>query len=237
MSGAASDKHYWHRYTETYEAAFSSLGDISDVLEFGVLRGDSIAWLTERFPRARIVGVDILAPSPDWPRADRIEYVQCDQADRAAIHAMFAGFGRRFDLMIEDGSHIPQHQATCLIEGLPHVRHGGLYVLEDIHTSHPENADFAAHMADGEANSLHVLLAMQHLKERGKTLTPRVASDLASSALFNQIDAVQLYRRSLLPLHCYACGSDDFDYRHLRCRCGVDLYSSTDSMSFLIKRA
>jgi trans-aconitate methyltransferase len=246
MSGAASDKHYWHRYTETYEAAFAKLGEVSEILEFGVLHGDSIAWLAERFPRARIVGVDIVEQAPEWPRADRIEYAQCDQADRSAIHAMFAALGRRFDLIVEDGSHIPQHQATCLIEGLPHIRPGGLYVLEDIHTSHPENAAFAAHMADGDANSLHVLLAMQHLKERGKTLTPALASELASasffaqhelSALFAQIDAVQLYRRSLLPLRCYACGSDDFDYRHLRCRCGVDLYSSTDSMSFLITRS
>jgi hypothetical protein len=246
MSGAASDKHYWHRYTEAYEAAFAKLGDVEDILEFGVLRGDSIAWLAERFPRARIVGVDIIAPAPDWPRADRIEYVQHDQADRTAINAMFAVFGRRFDLIIEDGSHIPQHQATCLIEGLPHVRPGGLYVLEDIHTSHPENTTFAAHGTDGDANSLNVVLAMQHLKECGKALTPGIVAELASTSffapheivsLFDQIAAVQVYRRGLLPLHCYACGADDFDYRRLRCRCGVELYSSTDSMSFLITRA
>jgi predicted O-methyltransferase YrrM len=246
MSGAASDKHYWHRYTDTYEAAFAKLGSVTEILEFGVFRGESIAWLAERFPHARIVGVDIVPDSLDWPRSDRIDYIQLDQGDRAAIQTMFAGLGRRFDLIIEDGSHIPQHQAACLIEGLPHVRSGGLYVLEDIHTSHPDNAAFAQYLTPGAANSLHALLAIEHLKTSGRPMTPHIAAELASSpvftsaaisALFDQIAALHLYRRSLLPVRCYACASADFDYSRLTCRCGVALYSSTDSMSALITRA
>ncbi len=180
MSGAASDKHYWHRYTDTYEAAFAKLGEVTEILEFGVFRGDSITWLAERFPRARIVGVDIVPAAPDWPHADRIEYVQLDQGDRAALHTMFATLARRFDLIIEDGSHIPQHQASCLVEGLPHVPPGGLYVLEDSHTSQPDNTVFAELSADGHANSLHALRAIEPLQATGRKMTPRIAAELAS---------------------------------------------------------
>jgi hypothetical protein len=55
-----------------YERAFVRLGDVTDVHEFGVLEGRSIEWLAKRFPTARIVGVDIAAPKPTWPRSDCI---------------------------------------------------------------------------------------------------------------------------------------------------------------------
>jgi len=246
MTESTSDKHFWHRYTDAYREAFQHLGAVTDILEFGVFNGESIAWLTKRFPDAHIVGVDILMPKPEWPRSDNIEYVLLDQGDRDAIRAMFARLGRYYDLLIEDGSHIPQHQASCLVEGMSHVRAGGLYILEDIHTSHPDNPGFAQYLTEGSANCLHVLLAIEHLKERGRTLTAEIAGELASPSffgadelmtLFDQIATLHMYRRSSLPLYCYACGSDHFDYRRMRCQCGVDLFSSTDSMSFLINRS
>src|SRR4029077_11438544 len=160
---AESDKYYWHRYIDKYEQAFALLGDVNDILEFGVLEGGSIRWLAKRFPHSRILGVDIVAPTPNWPRDDRIEYAHADQGDSRAIRAMFANFGRRYDLIIDDGSHLPPHQASCLIEAFPFIRPGGLYILEDVHTSHPENPDFRQYNTPGIANCVHVLLAMQHL--------------------------------------------------------------------------
>jgi hypothetical protein len=246
MDTSTSDKDYWHRYIDTYQEAFKVLGPVTDILEFGVFNGGSIAWLADRFPGAAIVGVDIVPQAPEWPTSDTITYVQLDQGDRCATREMFTRLDRRYDLVIEDGSHIPEHQATCLVEGLARVRSGGLYILEDIHTSHPDNPAFADHLKNEKANSLHVLLAIEHLKERNRPLSPEMADELASPSfftadelltLFDQVATLHMYRRSSLPLHCYACGSDRFDYRRLRCRCGVEIFSSTDSMSFLIRRA
>jgi hypothetical protein len=245
-AGARStDKEYWHRYLDTYERAFAGLGDVRDVFEFGVLNGDSVRWLARRFPDARIVAADVVPQAPHWPVSDRIEYVRVDQGDRGALRAMFAGLGREFDVVIDDGSHIPRHQAGCLIEGLPFVRPGKLYILEDVHTSHPDNRDFRHYSPPGAANALHVLLAIEHLRSCGRALTPELAHRLASAGfftaaevawLFEATSALELYRRSALPLSCYRCGGSDFDYRRLRCPCGADLYSATDSMAFLIHR-
>lgn len=200
----------------------------------------------QALPAPRIVGVDILAQTAEWPTSERIDYVRLDQGDRPAVRAMFQRLGRRYDLLIEDGSHYPQHQALCLVEGLAFVRPGGLYILEDIHTSHPDNPAFANPENRGLTNSLHVLLAVQHLKDRGLAMTSDIAGEIASHSLFtadevrtlfDQIGSLHMYRRSSLPLLCFACGSDQFNYGQLRCRCGVELYSSTDSMSFLVYRA
>jgi hypothetical protein len=40
------------------------------------------------------------------------------------------------DLIIEDGSHVPRHQADCLRFGFSALNPGGIYLLEDIHTSY-----------------------------------------------------------------------------------------------------
>jgi hypothetical protein len=240
-----SDKHYWHRYTDVYKQAFGTLGRVSDILEFGILEGASIRWLAELFPEARIVGADIVPPRQGWPQIDRIQYAQVDQDDRSAIHALFRTLGRNFDLVIEDGSHIPRHQASCLVESLPWIRPSGVYILEDVHTSHPDNAAFAQYSPAGQANCLHTLLAIQHLKDCHETMTAEIARDLESSVffssddvlrLFSDIDTLPLYKRTSLPLRCYRCGQRNFDYRRLLCRCGAELYSATDSMSFIIRK-
>jgi hypothetical protein len=45
---------------------------------------------------------------------------------------MLQSLSRSLDLVIEDGSHMPQHQVACRAETFPFVRSDGLYVLEDL---------------------------------------------------------------------------------------------------------
>jgi predicted O-methyltransferase YrrM len=241
---ADSDKYFWHRYIETYRAAFARLGNVRRVIEFGVLHGASIRWLAECFPDAEIIGADILPPQSDWPRDSRISYRQIDQADRIGVRTMLDAVAGDVDLVIDDGSHIPQHQASCLAEGFARLRPAGLYVLEDIATSHPMHAGFAHYSIRGGrrvSNALNVLLAIQHLKDTG--LSYDRATMLAAPEFLNEsdvanlvatIDRAEIYKRTQLPLHCYACGGNDFDYVAWLCRCGAELYHPADSMTALI---
>jgi hypothetical protein len=244
-----SDKYYWHRYTEVYEAPFAHLADARLVVELGIFRGDSLAWLAERFPRADLVGVDILPLQPTWPVSPRIRYVQADQGDRRAIADVFAGLPDQPDLILEDGSHIPRHQVNCLLEGFARLSPGGLYVLEDICTSHPLTQAFSHYSSPGgirSPNALHVLMALQHLRDTGSMLTPALADHLSSDlfctasevrVLFASIATIQIHKRTKLPLRCYNCGGGTFDYLLWRCECGVDLYHPTNSMTCLIWKA
>jgi len=241
-----SDKHYWHRYTETYRNAFAALGDVRRAIEFGVFRGASIRWLAECFPDAEVIGADILPVQPEWPHGERISYRQIDQGDRLAVAAMLGGITGEVDLIIDDGSHIPQHQASCLAEGMARVRPAGLYILEDICTSHPLRQDFAHYsVANGNRvpNALNVLMAIQHLKDIGRACGPDQASALAAqgflsrndvAALFTMTDRVDIYKRTQLPLRCYSCGGVDYDYVSWLCRCGAELYQPANSMAALV---
>ena len=138
------------------------------------MREASIRWLENLFADAEIIGADILAVQPGWPQGPRITYRLLDQGDRTQVGAFFASVGADIDLIIEVGSHIPQHRATCLAKGLGGLRSGGLYVLEDIAISHPGHPTFAAHSrrdAKQLPTALHVLLALQHLRDTNMPLT------------------------------------------------------------------
>jgi hypothetical protein len=241
-----SDKHYWHRFSRFYERHFAGLGSVSSILEYGILDGASIRWLRQMFPQAEIVGVDILPQQPNWPTGPGITYLTVDQGDRPGISRMLQTLNRSFDLVIEDGSHIPAHQANCLAETFPLLRSGGLYILEDLHTSHPQHSYYREHCAPGTPNSLHLLLLIEHLRATGRPLRPGDIGRLAGEGIFTPSDvrrltdiiaSVDIFHRATLPLRCYSCGTDDFDPVSLTCQCGVDLdILGADSMTGVLRR-
>ena len=155
---------------------------------------------------------------------------------------MFTDLDRKFDLIIEDGSHVPEHQASCLALGFEKLKPGGMYVLEDIHTLLPHHPYSARH-ARATPNSLCVLLALQHLMDTGRNLTPDMLNSLSHARFFSrdeieflarEVRSFELYQRATLPLKCYACGSSQFRYNTYRCSCGVDIYIGAESMSFVL---
>jgi hypothetical protein len=242
-----SDKHYWHRYSRFYQRHFSTLEGVSCILEYGVFQGASIAWLRRMFPEAEIFGVDILPPRPEWPSGPGITYLTADQSDRPGIAGMLRSLDRVFDVVIEDGSHIPRHQAICLAETFPLVRPGGLYVLEDLQTSHARHAVYREHCAPGTPNALNLLLTIERLRAIGATLCSHDVEQLTATGPFTPADArrldeliadVEIFHRATLPLRCYACGGDAFDLVALVCECGTDLdVMGLDSMTAVLRRA
>lgn len=240
-----SDKFYWHRYHEFYDRELSSVV-CRKVLEYGVLNGDSIRWLRQRYPAASLYGADILEEREGWPRGPGIRYYRVDQASPRSIKAMLDDIGEGIDLVIEDGSHLPEHQTNCLVETIPRISAGGAYVLEDLHTSHPKHPVFrkSQPLLREKAGPLHILLLLEHLKATAAPLSSTLLDTVARASMFSaaqiqqlhdSIDRIAIHRRATLPLNCYSCGSSVFDYRRLRCTCGASLYADSDSMSAVLR--
>lgn len=139
---SGTDKFFWHRYDEVYSGVFSKLSGPIRVLEFGTFKGDSVRYLLDRFPQARIVSADILETLEYWPSDPRVEYVQIDQGDRKQISTLLRNQSSDWDLVIEDGSHHPGHQRDCLLETLSFLNKGSTYIVEDIHSSQEQLRNF-----------------------------------------------------------------------------------------------
>jgi Methyltransferase domain len=122
----------WLHYFELYEHHFARfVGREVNVLEIGIYSGGSLGMWREYFgPRCNVYGVDI-EPACRAYVGERTQVFIGDQADR--------DFWRRlrtqappFDIVIDDGGHLPEQQIVTLEEVLPHMNPGGVYVCEDL---------------------------------------------------------------------------------------------------------
>lgn len=228
-----TDKEYWHRYIPEYERiVFSKLDYLGvKILEIGVSEGESIKLLINRFPLATIFGADIIAQKDSWPVADNVKYLQVDQNDQGSLIAMFDAINSKLGLIIDDGSHYPEHQAKTLKYAMNFLVDGGWYIIEDVHSS----------FWDLKASPLVLFLALKHTRDTDTSLNlDSLQSKYFSISDIMEIDKklkeIHVYRRADLPLQCFRCGSFTFDYVHLRCgNCRENLYLPYDSMSLMLK--
>lgn len=128
--------HKWHHYFDIYHRHFARYrGKPITVLEFGVSQGGSLQMWRHYFgPKARIIGVDI-NPQCAELGGDQIEIVIGDQDDRHFLRELAAKVGK-VDVLIEDGGHTMTQQIATFEEFWPHIRNGGVLLMEDLHTSY-----------------------------------------------------------------------------------------------------
>lgn len=121
---------------------------ISKVLEIGILGGSSLYMWRDYFPNAVIHGIDLGPVTLSPP--DRITTYVGDQEDRATLQKIVDHAGTDFDLIIDDGGHAMGQQQTSLGFLFPHVRPGGFYVVEGLHTSFTQRTEYRenGHSAD-----------------------------------------------------------------------------------------
>jgi hypothetical protein len=123
-----------HNYLAYYEPFMAPLRDSPlTVLEIGVYQGASLKTWSEYFPRAKIVGVDI-NPNCKQFESERIAIELADQSNLEHLAQLVARHGP-FDLIVEDGSHMWEHQITSLRALFPFLRSGGYYIAEDLQTN------------------------------------------------------------------------------------------------------
>jgi hypothetical protein len=99
------------------------------VLEIGVSHGGSLQIWKEYFgPQAEIMGIDIDPRCKEYEE-DQIHILIADQSK------LKAGDIGPFDIVIDDGSHVPAHQ-TASLEALWDDT-SGVYLIEDCHQGYP----------------------------------------------------------------------------------------------------
>ena len=143
-----TDKGEHHGYTPHYwELLKNSREKVTRVLEVGIGYasrhhpaywpfGASLRMWEEFFPRAEIYGMDI-APEVLINKG-RIKSFLGDQSNACSLMDTIQKIGGDFDLIVDDGSHMLEHQVLTAHVYLPFVRHGGFYIIEDVN-EHPDN--------------------------------------------------------------------------------------------------
>jgi len=126
----------WEHYFNIYETYFSKYRSRPILMmEIGVQTGGSTRmWKSYFHKDSKIVGIDINIECKKH-ECDGIDIHIGDQNDKKFIESLIEKYGS-FDIILDDGSHINQHQINTFEWLFPHVVDGGLYLIEDTHTSY-----------------------------------------------------------------------------------------------------
>lgn len=127
-----------HNYTHHYHRAFQSLRTAPlTVVEIGLNARDrsdcpSLRMWLDYFPKAHIYGLDIRQFEFSH---ERTTLLQCDQGDVESLQRAMRQIPNQVDIIIDDGSHIQEHQHVSFAQLFPALVPGGCYVVEDLTSS------------------------------------------------------------------------------------------------------
>lgn len=146
----ALDKHIssgCHNYIPGYETLFDPIRySVKHILEIGIgsvenghmthvrsngyKTGNSLRCWAEYFSNATVYGLDIF-PHPEII-TDRIKTFTADQTDTSRLMQIAEEIGSDIDVIIDDGSHIGEHQAISFMTLYKYLSLNGVYVIEDV---------------------------------------------------------------------------------------------------------
>ena len=140
ISGSDKEQPEEHHYESTYHRIFRHMKyKRLTLLEIGIggydksLGGESLVAWQCYFPFGKIVGCDI--EDKRQLAGGRVRIHVVDQSSATDL-ARIASQEGPFDIIIDDGSHVNAHQIFSFKNRFAHVKDGGIYVIEDTHTSY-----------------------------------------------------------------------------------------------------
>jgi hypothetical protein len=126
-----TDKATGHMFTEFYEDYVSKYKN-PNLLEIGIHKGGSLKMWEEYFGSPFIVAIDI-EEKTQYETAN-IKTIKADQGNPSELLKCL-DLCKEYQVIVDDGSHLIGHQISALAHLFPHLSSGGVYFLEDLHTS------------------------------------------------------------------------------------------------------
>ena len=155
LEEAGSDKAGHHGYTRFYDPLFKPLRTYpTRLVEIGVEKGKSMRAWQKYFSnnQSHVFGIgygnwqtELVIRCEDALQTKTgatvglgppCDLYHGDQASNAFLNTFLKRTGGRFDIVIDDGSHVPDHQRITFESLWPAVVPGGLYAIEDVETSY-----------------------------------------------------------------------------------------------------
>jgi hypothetical protein len=131
--------HKWSNYFKYYDRYFDRFRNKNvRVLEIGVYKGGSLQMWKSYFGKdSLIVGMDIDGECLNYVE-EGIEVFIGDQGNINDLSALVNKY-KNFDIIIDDGSHLTNHQIFTFEYLYDYVNAGGIYLVEDVMTSYWTN--------------------------------------------------------------------------------------------------
>jgi hypothetical protein len=133
-SNSNSDKLTNHGYQRIYPWFLSHFKTTDvNLLEIGVADSESLKLWKNYFEKVNLYAIDIL---PLIISDVKVNFSQLDQSSERELLEFANNLKVKFDIIIDDGSHVPDHQMLTLLNLWETLKDGGVYIIEDIETSY-----------------------------------------------------------------------------------------------------
>ena len=139
-----TDKANDHRFTEFYYDYCKNITS-PKLFEVGVSEGYSLNMWSEFYQTGHIIGMDI--DISKFMSGQKIPYNTSREVKMGNI-TVYSGdqenpndllkslnYHSEYDIIIDDGGHTMKQQQITLATLFPHVKSGGFFIMEDLHTS------------------------------------------------------------------------------------------------------
>ena len=128
--------HKWHHYIPIYDKYFSIYRNKNiRFLELGVSKGGSLSMWRKYFGKdATIFGIDIQESCKDFNGIDGEVRIGSQNDENFLLDVINEMGG--VDIILDDGSHKMKHIRKSLKVLFPQLTEGGIYMIEDLHTSY-----------------------------------------------------------------------------------------------------
>jgi len=127
-----------HQYHKVYHSYLNSLKSKKlNILEIGVADGSSLKAWSEFFRYSKIIGIDIKDINLKKRKLlkKNIFFHRGSQSDKSFLIELKNKYNK-FDIIIDDGSHISKHIISSFNFLYPYLNEDGFYIIEDLQTSY-----------------------------------------------------------------------------------------------------
>lgn len=200
----------WNTALEAYQNHFGRFaGSPVSFLEIGVQSGGSIGMFKAVLGnQCHYYGMDINPKTTSFADAQATISI-LDQGDPVQWAHFFGNVVNGLDLLLDDGGHQSHQMLTTLQQALPHIKPGGVHMIEDIHG---QNEDYLANLFYPAAELLaskaptiagvHMYPFVAAIQTAGGTFVPPapVAAAATFSSIPDLVAAVPNYRGQVIHL-------------------------------------
>jgi predicted O-methyltransferase YrrM len=140
-----TNTRHCHPYTLFYDSLFCEyVNEQLNIAEIGILHGASLLMWREYFPNANIYGFD---NNPEYIEqfkashgTNNVFLNHMDVSDKKNISDVFQNTGIQYDIIIEDSTHLMDHQVNVIESCVNHLKPGGILIIEDVFKKYNEMA-------------------------------------------------------------------------------------------------
>jgi hypothetical protein len=184
-----SDKVTHHGYQRYYKNFFAQTPPNPTILEIGVDNGDSLELWSEFLDDPTLYAMDIINKTvPDWVTFDCV-----DQSDAAKLSAYAEDKRHLFDVIVDDGSHVPEHQMLTLNKLWQCLKPGGSYIIEDIETCYWKRSEIYGYKFDARTRRSNIVKLLPSLIDHiNSEFLVKKSDSVALEGPFEDVDMVMV---------------------------------------------